>query len=189
MTLPDNERSRPVDRAASLKSDRPAGSDHDQYTAIPDILAVERAVVGACIASKDITRREVHKIMVNSDLVDPLCRFVDGVMRRMDAEKVHVDAVTLPGFVRQYALAPTPAAASQLWVQVADLVDAAPVPAQATWYALNVVQASTRRALVAVALEIRRLAEDGALDALNEKVGEQGRRAMAAIARAEAVNA
>lgn len=180
---PNDSRTRPAGIRPGSDDDLLAGGIDSESTA-PDLdLNAERAAVGGSILSSP-ARTAVQRIMRNADLTDPVCRVLDLAMRRMVAESVPVDQVTVPAFIEQHGMAHGPHLRF-IRSLTHDVVAASPCPVAAPWHAAAVVQTATRREIAEAGRAIERLAELGPLESLREAVATQGRLAMAAIGRAE----
>lgn len=186
MRQPETEKARPGARGAHSETDLLGGGYTPDDSPILDLPSAEQAVVGASILAQVPTRRRVHEFMHNDDIADPGCRLLDSAMRRMDAEGIPVDPITLAAYIDEHQLTGG-LLLRHIRSTIAAITDSAPMPAHAVWYARQVVHTSCRRTLLAVSEQIALIARNAALDELDESVGAQGRRAMAAISRAVAV--
>lgn len=148
-------------------------------------LSDERLVVGAAILAAPEVRAEILGSYQPSDLADPRCRFVDGLMRRMQVDGVPVDLNTIPQYARRHGdISDGPPRMNLAsW-----LVDATCglVPGSGTFYAAAVIDNSARRVVRAAALELIRVAGAAGLDDLQAVLTEQLSTALEAVARAAA---
>lgn len=146
----------------------------------------ERAVIGAAILARD----DIRAVMLGSyrptDLTDARCRYVDDLLRRMQAGGVPVDQVTVVQFARRHGLLADGAPRIALGTWLAETVAAAPVPMSGTWYAAAVVETAARHTVRAVGEELDRVADTASVVQLELIIEEQIRVLTAAVARIKA---
>ncbi|WP_353647939.1 DnaB-like helicase N-terminal domain-containing protein [Nakamurella sp. A5-74] len=112
----------------------------------PDLsLAAEDATVGALVLAADGLRRNALMTLSDNDFQDRRCQFAVKTIRRMVAESVPVDLVTLPAFVERHGLLTDGALRGSLAVWLADRCSQVPTPASLPWYVLQVAENSVRR--------------------------------------------
>lgn len=128
--------------------------------------AEEHATIGAVIMAATSVQDKALSIVRDDDFADPRCQFTVMVVRRMRAEDVPVDMLTLTGYVQRHALLANGAPRVSLASWLAEIASAAPVPASAPWYADQVVESAARRAAQHAAAAIAAAAEGGSLSDL-----------------------
>lgn len=133
----------------------------------------EQATVGALILAMPTVRQRILDAVRDDDFADPRCRFAVTTVRRMTAEGVPVDQVTLVGYVHRHALLAAGGPRVNLATWLAETCNLAPVPGSGTWYATAVVEASTRRKLAAAAGRIAAITEGGSVEEINQVVRQQ----------------
>lgn len=145
--------------------------------------AEEHAVVGALVLAAQRVQDEVLTIVQDDDCADPRCRFALGVIRRMRAENLPADMVTIAGYVNRHALLAggMPRVALASWLH--EITGAAPVPASAGYYAELVVEAAARRAAEWAAKRIAAAAQGDSLSDLAAIVADELISVTAAISR------
>lgn len=128
--------------------------------------AEEQAVIGAVILASSSVQDRALSIVQDDDFADPRCRFTLGVVRRMRAENLPVDMVTVVGYVNRHALLDGGAPRVSLASWLHETTGAAPVPASAGYYAELVVESAARRAAQHAATAIAEAAEGDSLSDL-----------------------
>lgn len=131
-------------------------------TDIAGSIAAEHATVGAVVQAAARIQDEVLAVVRDADFLDPRCRFVVGIARRMRSEELPVDPLLLCGFVQRNGLlkgAPRMHLASWL----SEVASAAPCLASASYYAELVVEEAARTAARYAGRAITAAADDGSL--------------------------
>lgn len=146
----------------------------------------EHALIGAAVLATPDIRAVMLASYLPNDLTDPRCKFVDDLLRRMQAAGVPVDQLTVEQFARRHGLLAEGAPRMALGTWLAETVAAAPVPMSGTWYAAAVVETSGRRTVRVVGAELQRVADAASVEELEQVVAEQARIAAAAVARIKA---
>jgi len=147
------------------------------------VTAEEHATIGAVILAAASVQDKVLSIVDDADFADPRCQFTVMVVRRMRAEDVPVDMLTLTGYVQRHALLANGAPRVSLASWLAEIADAAPVPASAPWYADQVVESAARRAAQYAGQRITAAAEGDSLADLQAIVTDELTTVTAAIER------
>lgn len=158
----------------------------DQNPVPPTTTTDEYALIGAAVLATPAIRAVMLASYRPSDLSDPKCRFVDDLLRRMQAAGAPVDQITIMQFARRHGLLADGAPRIALGTWLAETIAAAPVPLSGTWYASAVVETSGRRTIRAVGAELERIADGASAAELDQVVAEQTRVATAAVARIKA---
>lgn len=128
--------------------------------------AEEQATIGALVLAAATVQDEVLSIVQDDDFADPRCRFTIGVVRRIRAELLPVDMVTVVGYVNRHALLEGGMPRVNLASWLHEMTCAAPVPASAGYYAELVVEAAARRRAQHAAQAITAAAEGDSLSDL-----------------------
>lgn len=150
-------------------------------------MTAEYATIGAVVLAAAPIQDTVLGIVRDDDFTDPRCKFTIGVVRRMRAEKLPVDMVTLVGYVHHHGLlAGGPRVTLASWLS--ETADAAPVVASAGYYATMLVEEAARRAAQYAGRRIAAAAEDAALADLRSIVTDELTAVTAALARVGEVN-
>ncbi|MDQ2845190.1 MAG: hypothetical protein M3Y77_02310 [Actinomycetota bacterium] len=106
----------------------------------------EYATVGAVALAASAIQDQVLGIVRDADFSDPRCKFTIGVIRRMRADNLPVDMVTVVGYVHRHSLLSGGIPRVNLASWLAEIADAAPVIASVGYYAELVVESAARRA-------------------------------------------
>lgn len=145
--------------------------------------AEEQAVIGAVILASSSVQDRALSIVQDDDFADPRCRFTLGVVRRMRAENLPVDMVTVVGYVNRHALLEGGMPRVNLASWLHEMTCEAPVPASAPWYADQVVESAARRAAQHAATAIAAAAEGDSLSDLLAVVAGELTAVTAAVER------
>lgn len=143
----------------------------------------EFATIGAVVLAASSIQDTVLGAVADDDFTDPRCHFVIGAIRRMRAEGLPVDMLTLTGYVQRHALLEGGMPRVNLASWLHETTCAAPVPASAPWYADLVVESAARRAAQYAGQRITAAAEGDSLADLRAVVTDESATVIAAIER------
>lgn len=122
----------------------------------------ELAVIGAMLAPAPLAvlRTAVARLEFG-DFNNVRARFLFGVVRRMAADGIEPDLVSVPGYVRQHAIELPTLLTRHLSTICHEIAGAAPVPASLGYYVDLVLMESARRRLATAASRLAAIAEGG----------------------------
>lgn len=170
-------------------SDQLAG-DHQNDTKILTDLAAELAVAYGLLNfpryQHQIAERTTEEV-----ITDPKIWAIAGWVKDMVAKELPVDALTLAAYVEDNGLLGPGVPRVQLRTYLADIVVGATylVPENVLFLLDHLHQLAARRAAVAAATEVIRVAEAASFDELVQVIGDRMEVALAAILRAKAAAA
>lgn len=173
-------------RSAPPVADPPA--EHNQIP-MTDPDAEDAVLYGGL----EFRRHQHHIVELATDevITDPKRRLILGWMRQMLAEELPVDALTLAAYVQDHGLLRAGVPRVSLRTYLAAIVGAGTylVPENVLFLLDHLHQLAARRAAVAAANEVIRVAEAASFDDLLNVVQEQMEVATAAILRSKAAAA
>lgn len=147
----------------------------------------EQAVIGALVLAAPGLQSAALDELADDDFTDDRCRFVVTTARRMLAEGVPVDMVTVHAYVARHALLSDGRLRGSLALWLADRTSAVPVAGNLPWYALTVVEQAARRHITEAAERVREVAALGAVSDVSTVVGVEMTAIASALGRLRAV--
>ncbi|WP_353647961.1 DnaB-like helicase N-terminal domain-containing protein [Nakamurella sp. A5-74] len=156
---------------------------------VDHVLENEHMVIGALLQAAPGLQLAALDELTNEDFTDLRCRFALTTARRMLAENVPVDQVTLHAFVVRHALLSDGRLRGSLALWLADRTSAVPVVSHLPWYVLGVTEQSSRRAIAEAAERVREVAVLGAVADVSTVIGVEMTAIAAALGRLRGVSA
>jgi replicative DNA helicase len=150
------------------------------------VATTERAVVGALLIAPAPLQDEILGLVRDTDFAYWPCRWIVQAVRAMRAADYPVDPVTVAGWVAQTGQPVELLRMRSLVTLLHELAHDVPTAAHGTWYAVQVLQESARRAAVAAAKRIIAAAQQGAFDDLSKVLYDAAMDAGEAVGRASA---
>lgn len=147
----------------------------------------ENTVIGALLLAAPGLQSAALEELTDDDFTDLRCRFALTIARRMLAEGVPVDQVTLHAFVERHALLADGRLRGSLALWLADRTTAVPVPGSLPWYALTVIEQASRRRIVEAAQRVSEVAGVGSVTDVSAVVGTEMTAIAAALGRLRSV--
>lgn len=148
----------------------------------------EQTVIGALLLAAPGLQSSALAELVDDDFTDLRCKFAFTTVRRMLAEGVPVDQVTLHAYVARHALLSDGRLRGSLALWLADRTSVVPVPANLPWYALTLIEAASRRQIAESGQRLAEVAEAGSIADVSTVVGVEMAAVVAALGRLRAVS-
>lgn len=147
----------------------------------------EQTVIGAFLLAAPGLQASALGELRDDDFTDLRCRFALTVARRMLADGVPVDQVTMHSYVERHALLSDCRLRGSLALWLADRTTGVPVPGNLLWYVLAVIEAASRRQIAETGRRISTVAAVGSVADVSTIVDTEMTAATVALARLKAV--
>lgn len=147
----------------------------------------EHAVIGALLLAAPGLQSAALDELTDDDFTDLRCRFALTTARRMLAEGVPVDQVTVYAFVERHALLSDGRLRGSLALWLADRTTAVPVPGNLPWYVLTVIEQASRRQIAETGRRVAEVAAVGSAHDLASIVASAADLMAAAMTRLRSV--